>query len=76
MVTVEFGLATTFLASRMNPAINVPRPEPKSSRSPSKMIRFVLIQICIVSRFVPPVFNGGDVGDVEDGDDRDDMTPA
>ena len=24
----------------------------------------------------PPVFNGGDVGDVEDGDDRDDVTPA
>lgn len=40
------------------------------------MIRFVLIQICIVSRFVPPVFNGGDVGDVEDGDDGDDVAPA
>ena len=41
------------------------------------MIRFVLIQVCIVSTFVPvPVFNGGDVGDVEDGDDRDDVTPA
>ena len=25
---------------------------------------------------LPPVFNGGDVGDVEDGDDRDDVTPA
>ena len=25
---------------------------------------------------MPPVFNGGDVGDVEDGDHGDDVTPA
>ena len=81
MVTVEFGVAITFFASRMNPEMKVPRPEPKSSRSPRKMILLVLHSFGRISSSAlvhdhhpsSPAFNGGDVSDVENGNDGDDM---